>query len=339
MEEDNSKRNDNEVVNNNKKNTIIVILAVLAIALICTVIYFVFIKKEDKPTDNSGNNQQQENNNQSKDETSKENKTLPNDGMIYKNNNGSKVLKIFNIDDNFKKKYPNEDLSEYLYYGEYNNEVIIVDKVDNVGDYTVYSGELLGGMYYSCDFVVKGNELLDLEYNIKEIIDDAPGSCEYSVKHIGNKYYILVNSKELYDENLNKLYDLVIGSDKNNNFYVFDKGYFKKVNQDGEVIKTGNNKLSYSRHIQELITDDNLYTIAFLDKKVVFYDLMSDKTIELGSSVNYSLCANEQLDLTVHCGMMAGVSQESDKLKIYIIDNNNNEKVLYYNTETNLIEK
>ena len=209
---------------------------------------------------------------------------------------------------------------------------MLVSNEEKVGDYIVYTGELVNhDEYESCNFVVKNDVLLNFEYSLKEVESDAPFSYVYSVKKIGNKYYIVRNYKEVYDDNVNKLYDVFLDSDKNGNFYVFDGGYFKKIGQNGEIAKVGKGKFTYSSHVENLITDDNYYTIAILDKKTVFYDFANDKSFELGSSEKYSLCADDR----AYCGMMAGVSKDNDQIKIYVVSDNNVETIYYYDIINN----
>lgn len=314
--------NNNQQLQPNNNKILIILMALIIVGLAGYIVYAKFIQKGDNPEPKPTNTEEKGNSG---------NTSYPNDKStnerIYKTKDGSKILKILSIDDNVKTKHPTINFSGSLYLGEYNGELMLVSDEKKVDEFIVYNGKLANhDEYESCDFVVKNDVLLNFEYSLKEAESDAPYSYIYSVEHIGNKYYIVHNNNEVYDDNVNKLYDVFLDSDKKGNFYVYDGGYFKKIGQNGEIVKTGKNKFIYSNHVEDLIDGDNYYTIAILDKKAVFYDFDNDKTFDLGSSEKYSLCS----DGRSYCGMMAGVSKDNSQLKIYIMSDNNEETIYYY---------
>ncbi len=339
--EENSIVNTN---NNTNRNIIAVIISIVIFVLIAGIVYFSFIKKDDKPKDNNGQTnsgvENTQNDNNEENEIISKRRNLPKEGVVYKTSNGNKVLKITNIDDEVKKKYSTIDFNYSLYLGEYNGEVALVIDEKIVDDYIVYTLKSLdeSDSYEDCSFVVKNTELMDLNYSLKEYESDTQISLDYFVEQIGNKYYIIHNWKrEIYDGNGKRLYDLYIGADKNGNIYVIDGGYFKKINKNGEVIKTEKEKYTYSRQVEDLITDDNLYTFVIYNKKTWFYDFTNDKTYELGSSDKYSLCADEKEK--PYCSGMAGVSQDNNKLEIYIMSDDNEVVKYYFDTKENKLIK
>ncbi len=286
-----------------KDNTTIIIIALIIIGLLITGVGLYFILTSNSEADNIDPNTIESNGTENT--------------VIYKNIDGSKVLKLINKIDQetlakIKKIDRDFDEKSLKYLAEYKGKLIAIDQIETYEKYTEYSGDVIGGTASQCGtshFVVntENKELLNFDY----------GEEGFNIYKMGDKFYFSENycslnltDKGFYDENLNRIGDYYFGRDASNNFYVFYNNNFIKYNKDGKIIKE--NKTKYD--IKKVMgLEDSEYYYIYGDSMYVIYDndildTMTNEKYPLKVPANYRLdmvTYNDQtsiLEITYYIG-------------------------------------
>ncbi len=311
-----------------KNNKLIaVILIILIVVIIGAVLYTNFIKKDNEQRGN--------------DNTSKE------INLTFKTSDGSKVLRVIDINNqdskNKEKDLLNKNLEferlDYKYYGEYNGKLLGLFEEEENGVFNLYYGDIIGdtsprNRYY---FFVdkKTNNLINLNY------EEENKPLLYWYEKIGNTYYITLGGKSdpitiMYDLKANEIASFYITKD-NDTFYAIKDNYITKFKEDGSIIKTGTIKIN-GNVSKGFIFNNNLYILINDDGIVYLYDFNSDKKYELGSISEYDYCKIGEQGCEVN--YFEKISDTEIKITLPSVDRNESKTLKYtLNITTNQLKK
>ena len=345
MEENNLNSNNQMNTNNNMEQQIqpsksnnkmlIVLMALIIVGLAGYIVYSKFIQKNDnhepKPNDtqeqdNNNSNQNEENNNSN--ENNGSNNSNENDQQGTNNNGSTKVVGMTYKTKDEKKTLKILDKKGDGYSAEYNNTKLDIYGYEKYDKYSVFVGDKAGdasqcGQYH---LVVNNQtqELMNFKYG---------DSLEYFVEKVGNKYYFIQGmcvsayNKAVYNEDLNKIADEFIKSDKNY-FYAMKDGYITKFDSNGKEVKHSSIKPDNKYDLalgDASIIDNNFYALVEVSSKLYLYDFDKDTKIELNNPYKSSICPDGNCG-----GGIASMGIVGKKLLI-ILDPAEEQEKLYQN--------
>lgn len=267
-------------------------------------------QETEKEEDNKEENKEQE-----KEEPKVEKFSVDNlAGKTFITKDGKKKLEILSKKDSKavkeSKKY--EFIAEngdYDYFGYYNGVLFTIFKNSDLNSnnpkYVVLGGREKGNVPQcneTHEFVIntEDNTLVNLKY-------DSPsgGGYHYIISKYGDNYYFSEGgcamsfmSENVYDEKLNRIGDVILGSEKDN-FYATNNGYVVKYDKNAKVLKQTTNKYKFNDIYNDteleygipILANNNLY---FLyrdydkeDSDDILVDFMNDKEYNLAPSSDY----------------------------------------------------
>jgi flagellar basal body-associated protein FliL len=304
---------------------LVTILLILVLAMAGYIVYDKVIRKDnpeeqieekEKQEENKEEKQEQETEKEQEKEEPKEEKfNLDNlAGKTFKTKDGKKKLEILSKKDskavNEAKKYEFIDLNgDFDYFGYYNGVLFTIYKNSDLNSnnpkYVVLGGREKGNVPQcneTHEFIIntEDNSLVNLKYTPSD-----GGGYHYIVSKYGDNYYFSEGgcamhfmSENVYDEKLNRIGDVILGSEKDN-FYVTNNGYVVKYDKNAKVLKQTTKKYKadniYNDQETEsgmpIVTSNNLYFIYHdndkEDSDFILVDVMNDKEFVLASSSDY----------------------------------------------------
>lgn len=306
----------------NKGNGLLItILLIVILALAGYIVYDKVIKKDNpeekiEEKEKKEEQQEEETKEETKQEEVKEEKfSLDNlAGKTFKTKDGKKKLEIVSKKDskavNEAEKYEFIDLNgDFDYFGYYNGVLFTIYKNAEFSNNKQSKYVLLGGREKGnvpqCsethEFVIntEDNTLVNLKYDSPE-----GGGYHYIISKYGDNIYFSEGgcamsfmSENVYDEKLNRIGDVILGSEKDN-FYVAN-GYIVKYDKNAKILKQTTNKYESNKiynnteveYAKPIVTSNNLYFIYEDYKKedsdFILVDVMNDKEYNLAPSADY----------------------------------------------------
>lgn len=305
----------------NGNGLLVTILLIIILALAGYIVYDKVVKKDNLQETNTEEkekneeNKEKTNQEENKEETKDEKFSLDNlAGKTFKTKDGKKTLEIVSKKDGKavteSKKYEFIDLNgDFDYFGYYNGVLFTIyknsEQDSDKSKYVVLGGSEKGNVPQCRDtheFVIntEDNSLVNLKYN-----SPGGGGYHYLISKYGDNYYfsegecaMMFMSVNVYDENINRIGDVILGSEKDN-FYVVNNGYVVKYDKNAKVLKQTTNKYiagyiyndTETEYGTPIVTSNNLYFIYHdyekEDSDYILVDVMNDKEYTLTSSSDY----------------------------------------------------